>query len=68
MADEHARIDPLPAAVDTAFANPAHDRLAYVSDASAHHLDQPPRPRRNRRVSLIRTALTGAERKAVARR
>jgi hypothetical protein len=22
MADEHARIDPLPAAVDTAFANP----------------------------------------------
>jgi hypothetical protein len=33
MADEHARMDPLPAAVDTAFASPAQDRLADVSDA-----------------------------------
>ena len=29
------RIDPLPAAVDTAFASPAQDRLADVSDALA---------------------------------
>ena len=35
MAGEHARIDPLPAAVDTAFASPAQDRLADVSDAMA---------------------------------
>ena len=35
MAGEHARIDPLPAAVDTAFASPARDRLADVSDAVA---------------------------------
>jgi hypothetical protein len=35
MADEHARIDPLPAAVDTAFASSAQDRLADVSDALA---------------------------------
>jgi len=35
MAGEHARIDPLPAAVDTAFASPARDRLADVSDALA---------------------------------
>jgi hypothetical protein len=38
MAGEHARIDPLPAAVDTAFADPAQDRLADVSDALASHL------------------------------
>lgn len=35
MAGEQARIDPLPAAVDTAFADPARDRLADVSDALA---------------------------------
>jgi len=35
MAGEHARIDPLPAAVDTAFVSPARDRLADVSDALA---------------------------------
>ena len=35
MAGEHARIDPLPAAVDTAFVSPAWDRLADVSDALA---------------------------------
>jgi hypothetical protein len=35
MAGEHARMDPLPAAVGTAFASPAQDRLADVSDALA---------------------------------
>jgi hypothetical protein len=35
MADEHARIDPLPGEVDTAFSSPARDRLADVSDALA---------------------------------
>jgi hypothetical protein len=35
MAGEHARIDPLPAEVDTVFASPARDRLADVSDTLA---------------------------------
>jgi hypothetical protein len=64
MAGEHARIDLLPAVVDTAFASPAQDRLADVSDALAatltSHLahgetDALPDPH----------AFTGAERKAV---
>jgi hypothetical protein len=55
MADEHARIDPLPAAVDTAFANPAPDRLADVSDALATTLTSHLAHEETDALSLIRT-------------
>lgn len=65
MAGEHARIDPLPAAVDAAFASPAQDRLADVSDALATTLTSHLAHEETDTLPLIRTAFTGAEWKAV---
>jgi hemerythrin HHE cation binding domain-containing protein len=68
MEDEHARIDPLLAAVDAAFADPAHDRFADVIDALATTLTSHLAHEEADALPLIGIALTGAEWKAVGRR
>ncbi len=68
MEAEHARIDPLLAAVDAAFADPAGERLAGATDelvtALHGHLGHEERDA----LPLIATALTAAEWRAVGRR
>jgi hypothetical protein len=68
MQDEHARIDPLLAAVDAAFADPAGGRLAdtvgELATALHGHLAHEERDA----LPLIGTALTAAEWRAVGRR
>jgi iron-sulfur cluster repair protein YtfE (RIC family) len=61
MEAEHGRIDPLLAAVDRAFADPAHDRLADVIDALATNLTGHLGHEERDALPLIGTALTGAE-------
>jgi hypothetical protein len=68
MEEEHARIDPLLAAVDAAFAQPAHDRLADVIDTLATTLTSHLAHEETDALPLIGTALTGAEWEAVGRR
>ena len=57
MEAEHGRIDPLLAAVDRAFADPAHDRLADVIDALATNLTGHLGHEERDALSLIGTAL-----------
>lgn len=68
MEDEHGRIDPLLAAVDGAFADPAHDRLADVIDGLAADLTGHLGHEERDALPLIGTALTGAEWRAIGRR
>jgi iron-sulfur cluster repair protein YtfE (RIC family) len=67
MEDEHARLDPLVAAVDATLADPAHDRLADVIDALATTLTSHLAHEEADAFPLIGTALSGAEWKAVGR-
>jgi hypothetical protein len=61
MEAEHGRIDPLLAAVDEAFADPAPDRLADVIDALTTDLTGHLGHEERDALPLIGTALTSAE-------
>ena len=61
MEAEHRRIDPLLAAVDEAFADPAPDRLADVTDALVTDLSGHLAHEERDALPLIGTALTNAE-------
>jgi Hemerythrin HHE cation binding domain len=68
MEAEHARIDPLLAAVDAAFADPAGDRLAGATDELVTALHGHLAHEERDALPLIGTALTAAEWRAVGRR
>ena len=68
MEDEHARIDPLLAAVDAAFDGFTYDRLADVIDTLATTLTSHLAHEEKDALPLIGTTLTGAEWNAVGRR
>jgi hypothetical protein len=68
MAEEHARIEPLLAAVDGAFAGPADGRLAGAVDELATALHGHLRHEERDALPLIGSALTAAEWRAVGRR
>ncbi|HTS99279.1 MAG TPA: hemerythrin domain-containing protein [Streptosporangiaceae bacterium] len=68
MEAEHARIDPLLAAVDAAFADPAGDRLTGATDELVTALHGHLAHEERDALPLIGTALTAAEWRAVGRR
>jgi hypothetical protein len=68
MEEEHAQIDPLLAAVDAAFADPAGNRLADAVDELATALHGHLAHEERDALPLIGSALTAAEWRAVGRR
>jgi len=67
MEEEHARVDPLLAAVDAAFADPGDDRLADAVDELVTALHGHLRHEERDALPLIGSALTAAEWRAVGR-